>query len=669
MGCLLSRQPAAGNITAVSGADLDADLNDDGEMAGRTAGRVALAKAWLAATPDEHERAELTQRLAGRSTSADESWLAEHFGTPLTFGTAGLRGQIGIGPARMNRLMVRVTARAIAQVLQDSGLDEAGVVVGFDARHGSADYAADSARLLVALGIPTALIDAVVPTPVLARQLLARQAGAAIMVTASHNPRADNGYKVYWNDGTQIRPPIDAQIEAKIQAQLQSADLVVESDLAPLHEVEMIETQAAIADYVGAAIVPFGAGASDGAGSRDDAGSKDGAGGTAQDHIQAVYTALSGVGTKTLEWAFAVAGLAPPVLVEHQCRPDPDFEGLPFPNPEEPGTLDAAMALADERGIDLVIANDPDADRFAVAVRTADGAWCRLTGDELGVLLCDHMIRQTDSAGPHQADPQQTDPQTPRLAASSVVSGAMVEALCAAGGVQHHRTLTGFKWVMLPRLTNPDATWVFGYEEALGYSVSDAVLDKDGISAAVEFMRLAQSLAARGAGPLDRLDELALELGVFETRQVSIRASASAIAAVMSGLRSQLRTSSPVVLEGSAGATLSSVTDWKLFDPPRQTDLLEMRFDDSADSADSSAGASTAGTAAGPGSQPLNRRICVRPSGTEPKAKIYLEVSAPAPTEAATADVAAGSNKLAELRSLCNSELDAMSKTASSWFD
>ncbi len=617
--------------------------------------RAGLVAAWLTAEPEKSHHTELAQHLLDASDGDQESvaWLAEHFDKSLTFGTAGLRAELGPGPARMNRLMVRLAARAIGQVLVAESLAERGIVVGFDARHGSAKFAEDSARLLVGMGIPTALISGVVPTPVLARQLITRKAAAAIMVTASHNPRDDNGYKVYWEDGTQIRPLIDAHIEARIQAQLHGCDLVAETDLAPLHEVELIEPQAAIADYVGAAITPYGSPAV-----------------VMQDHTQFVYTALCGVGTDTLKWAFSVAGLAPPILVEHQCRPDPDFTDLPFPNPEEPGTLDAALALANERGINLVLANDPDADRLAVAVRTdTTSSWRRLTGDELGVLLCDHMIGQIQPI----SAPSESSVHLRRIAVSSVVSGSMVEALCKARGVEHLRTLTGFKWVMWPRIMNPDSVWVFGYEEALGYSVTDAVLDKDGISAAVEFVRLTQNLGQDKIGPLERLDELAQEIGVFETRQVSVRVD-NADNAVVAGAIARLRSNPPCELFSSrlTETLVASVSDMavagtaitdiaittmsgasnvagpvvlNLFNQQRHTDLYRIHFD--APSSDEAS------------QQQLNQCIYIRASGTEPKVKIYLEASHPGPIAA---------HRLAEVRSRCNQALDNMATAASTWF-
>ena len=509
-------------------------------------------------------------------------WVEEHFGSVLRFGTAGMRGPLGPGPARMNRVMARLAARAVGAELVSGGLAERGAVVGFDARAGSADMAFDAARLLAAMGIPTAIIDGPAPTPLLARQLLARSAGAGLMITASHNPHEDNGLKVYWSDGTQIRPPLDRRIEARMDL----GDLPTDDDLTVRHELELLDVRSVIAEYVGAAV-------------RRPVFGPDGLPADPVDVPGIVYTALCGVGSQALGHAFATASLPPPTYVEHQRHPDGSFPGLPFPNPEEPGTLDDAIALASDKGIDLVLANDPDADRLAVAVRDRDGAWRRLSGDELGVLLCDWLI---GLAGSHGA-------ARPLISASSVVSGRMVEALCTARGVAHHRTLTGFKWIMEPRLAHPDAHWVFGYEEALGYSVTDAVLDKDGISAAVEFARLAGALAARGIGPLERLDELAAEVGLHVTAAASVRASAGAIAAAMAELRSH----PPRTI---AGRSVTNVVDWLDAGNSHPADLIELEL----------APATADGSNHDPEAQV---RMCIRPSGTEPKAKIYLEAVSP----------------------------------------
>ena len=538
----------------------------------------ALAEAWLAVEPDAAMRADI------EANRASTGWVEAHFGSVLHFGTAGMRAPAGPGPARMNRVMVRIAARAVGTELIAHGLASRGAVVGFDARPGSGDMASDAARLLAAMGIPTAIIDGPAPTPLLAHQVLARAAGVGLMITASHNHRDDNGLKVYWEDGTQIRPPLDRRIEARIDL----SSLPDDGDLAARHEVESLDVRSVIASYVGAAV-------------RRPVFGSHGQPVDPNDVPPIVYTALCGVGSQTLAHAFAAAGLPPPVYVEHQRHPDGTFPGLPIPNPEEPGTLDDAMALATDHDVDLVLANDPDADRLAVAVRERDGEWQRLNGDELGVLLCDWLIGLHEGGRAGQ----------PLISASSVVSGRMVEALCAARGVAHHRTLTGFKWIMAPRLTRPGARWVFGYEEALGYSVTDAVLDKDGISAAVEFARLASSLAARGVSPLERLDELAAEIGLHVTDAASVRADTAEIAAAMASLRDD----PPRVIAGQA---VTKVTDWLDAGASHPADLVEMEL----------AATATGASYRDPETQV---RICIRPSGTEPKAKIYLEAVTPNP--------------------------------------
>ncbi|WP_419862673.1 phospho-sugar mutase [Candidatus Poriferisodalis sp.] len=563
-----------------------------------------LLDSWLEIDPDPS-----TRQAIGAERHRSE-WVQARFGSVLRFGTAGMRAPAGPGPARMNRVMARIAARAVGAELIASGLGSRGAVVGFDARPGSADMALDAARLLAAMGIPTAIIDGPAPTPLLARQLLARSAGAGVMVTASHNPRDDNGLKVYWADGTQIRPPLDQRIEARMDL----SSLPADSDLAARHEVESLEVRSVIAEYVGAAV-------------RRPVFDADGQPVDPSDVPPIVYTALCGVGSQTLGHAFATAGLPPPIYVEHQRHPDGAFPGLPFPNPEEPGTLDDAMALATDHGVDLALANDPDADRLAVAVRDQEGAWHRMSGDELGVLLCDWLI---GLAAEHGAARQ-------AISASSVVSGRMVEALCTARGVAHHRTLTGFKWIMEPRLTNPEAHWLFGYEEALGYSVTDAVLDKDGISAAVEFARMAGALSARGIGPLERLDELAGEVGLHVTSAASVRAHTDDIAVAMTALR----TDPPRTV---AGHPVTKVTDWLDPSAPHPADLVELEL------APATAGSSRP-------DPETQVRICIRPSGTEPKAKIYLEAVSPNPR-----NVAAERRRLQAL-------LDAIAADVSVWFE
>ncbi len=577
-----------------------------------------LLDSWLEIDPDP------ATRRAIEAERHRAEWVQAQFGSVLRFGTAGMRAPAGPGPAGMNRVMVRVAARAVGAELVAAGLASRGAVVGFDARRGSADMAFDAAQLLAAMGIPTAIIDGPAPTPLLARQLLARSAGAGLMITASHNPRDDNGLKVYWADGTQIRPPLDQRIEARMDL----SSLPADGDLAARHEVESLDVRAVIAEYVAAAIRPPGSddlATTPAAASRAATSASTGAG----DAPRVVYTALCGVGAQTLGHAFAAAGLPPPIYVEHQRQPDGAFPRLPFPNPEEPGTLDDAMALADDHDVDLVFANDPDADRLATTVRDGNGTWRQLSGDELGVLLCDWMIGLHGNGNGSGSG----GPAAPLISASSVVSGRMAEALCAARGVTHHRTLTGFKWIMAPRLAHPDARWVFGYEEALGYSVTDAVLDKDGISAAVEFARMAGALAARGVGPLERLDELAAEVGLHVTSALSVRVGAEQIAAAMAVLRAD----PPRTI---AGHPVTKIADWLAADAPHPADLIELTLMPVA--------------AATPGETQV--RICIRPSGTEPKAKIYLEAVSPNPD-----DLLADRHRLQAL-------LDAIAGEAMVWF-
>ncbi len=570
---------------------------------------TVLLESWLKAEPDPANRQAME---AGRR---HPEWVQEHFGSVLRFGTAGMRASTGPGPTRMNRVMARIAARAVGAELIASGLGGRGAVVGFDARPGSSDMALDAARLLAGLGIPTAIIDGPAPTPLLARQMLARSAGAGLMITASHNHRDDNGLKVYWADGTQIRPPLDRRIEARMDL----SSLPDDGDLAARHEIESLNVRSVIAEYVGAVV-------------RRPVFDENGRPVDPNDVPPMVYTALCGVGAETLGHAFAAAGLPPVTYVEHQRHPDGSFRGLPYPNPEEPGTLDDATSLADERCIDLVMANDPDADRLAVAVRDKHGSWRRLSGDELGVLLCDWLIELATRLGdetrakptgePASGEPASRKPsekpafgepasrEPAFVSASSVVSATMVAALCRTRGVAHHRTLTGFKWIMMPRLQHRTARWLFGYEEALGYSVTDAVLDKDGISAAVEFARLVGALAGRGIGPLERLDELSAEIGLHVTAATSVRANADVIAAVMT----HVRTHRPSMI---AGRAVTRFTDWLDSSASHPADLVELTL--------------SASPTANGDNQPADAdvRICIRPSGTEPKAKIYLEAISP----------------------------------------
>lgn len=513
---------------------------------------------WLAVDPDPDTRRELAELLEGPDDA-----VAERFGDRLRFGTAGLRGPLGAGPTRMNRVIVRMAAAALGRTLIARGEAGRGVAIGFDARHRSDVFARDTAQVLAQLGLDAHLLDRRAPTPLLAFAVLHLQCDAGVMVTASHNPPADNGYKVYWGDGAQIVPPIDALIEREMAG----GGLVDDDALAPPDDpaIRPVDVDALTRAYLEATLGPSARQPDPNAG-----------------RLTVVATALHGVGDDVLRRAFAHAGLPEPVPVASQQAPDPDFPTVSFPNPEEPGAMDEAMAAGRAAGADLVLANDPDADRLAVAVPDpdADQGYRMLTGDEVGVLLGAQRLAET--SGPD------------RMVASSLVSSSMLGRLAEAAGVAHHETLTGFKWIMRAEADHPGERLVFGYEEALGYAVSPAVRDKDGITAAVAIVRLAGRLAADGALLTERLDELVRRHGVHATGQVGVRFDDDPGAA--GEVMAALRAARPAELAGSAVVSCDDLLD---HDPP--SDILRWR------------------TAAAD-------RVIVRPSGTEAKLKCYLEV-------------------------------------------
>ncbi|QGG97120.1 phospho-sugar mutase [Actinomarinicola tropica] len=503
----------------------------------------------MAADPDPETRDELAALVAGGEVAE----LADRFSGTLEFGTAGLRGALGAGPMRMNRLLVQRAAAGFVDYLGQG----ATVVVGFDARHKSARFAEDTARVVAGAGGRALVLPGPLPTPVLAFAVLHLGADGGVMVTASHNPPADNGYKVYLGDGAQIVPPHDRVISEHIAA-ASRRDIPIASAASSSIERLGDEVVDAYLDVV--------------AGCRltEDC-----------DPLSVVYTAMHGVGRDVLLAAFDRCGFAAPHVVAPQAEPDPDFPTVVFPNPEEPGALDLALAEAERVGADLVIANDPDADRLGVAVPTPDGGWRALTGNEIGVLLADHILRHTEGDD--------------RLVVTTIVSSRLLERMADAAGVRFVATLTGFKWIVRPGLEDPRARFVFGYEEALGYSVTSSVRDKDGITAAVTFVELAGALSRRGATVLDRLDELALEHGLHATETWSIRVEDLAeIGRIMAAARG----STPPALAGHA---VTGVHDYAEGGALMPTDAVEWQLDDGS-------------------------RVVLRPSGTEPKAKVYLEV-------------------------------------------
>ncbi|MGB2568203.1 phospho-sugar mutase [Micromonospora citrea] len=510
------------------------------------------ARRWLDDDPDPASRDELRAVLDRLPGSAPE--LADRFAGPLTFGTAGLRGPLRAGPNGMNLAVVtRAAAGLVAWLAAEGG--EGPLVIGYDARHGSRAFAERTAQVATGAGRPALLLPRPLPTPVLAYAVRHLGAVAGVMVTASHNPPQDNGYKVYLGAqvggvlgaGAQIVPPADAGIEAAIRA------------VGPLARVPLGPAGQLLGDDLVAAYVERAVAVIDPDGPRD---------------LKVAYTPLHGVGAAVLTAAFARAGFPVPGVVPDQAEPDPAFPTVSFPNPEEPGAVDRLVALADATGADVAIANDPDADRCAVAVREA-GSWRMLRGDEVGALLADHLMRRGVSG----------------LYATTIVSSSLLRAMCAARGLPYDETLTGFKWIV--RAGGGAQPLVFGYEEALGYCVApEHVRDKDGITAALTVAELAAGLKAQGRTLTDRLDELAAEFGVHHTDQLSVRVDDLR---VIADAMARIRAARPTALLGQP------VTEAQDLLPA--SDVVILR------------------TAAA--------RVVIRPSGTEPKLKAYLEVVEP----------------------------------------
>jgi phosphomannomutase len=520
------------------------------------------AASWRDDDPDEVTRAELDTVLTATSSGDAEAGadLADRFAGMLEFGTAGLRGAMGAGPNRMNRSVVIRAAAGLTAYLMESSPKPL-VVIGFDARHNSDVFAADTAAVVVAAGGRAMVLPRPLPTPVLAFAIRHLGADAGVMVTASHNPAVDNGYKVYLGDGSQIVPPSDARIAAHIA----EVGLVAEvprasSGWATLND-DVLE---AYLDAAAAVVAPGGA-----------------------RELRIVHTALHGVGSDVILAAFLRAGFSPPIVVASQSEPDPDFPTVVFPNPEEPGAIDAAMALAVREDADLVLANDPDADRCAVAVpdpsaasRDNPSGWRMLRGDEVGSLLGAHILARGVAAD--------------EAFASSIVSSRLLAAMAVGAGIRYQETLTGFKWI------SRVAGLRYGYEEAIGYCVDpDQVRDKDGVSAALLLAEMGAGLRARGRSLLDVLDDLALAYGVHYTDSFAVRVDdLSVIGTVMS----RLRLEPPTVLGGVRVTRIDDLSEGSKQLPP--TDGLRYHLEDES-------------------------RVIVRPSGTEPKLKVYLEAIVP----------------------------------------
>jgi phosphomannomutase len=581
-------------------------------------GLRAAAERWIAEDPDERDRAQLRALLGdgGEGAGAD---LADRFRGRLEFGTAGLRGAVGAGPNRMNRAVVRATTAALARWLLagHTGYDgpcgpgwpdaaEAGVVIGCDARHRSDEFAHEAAQVLAGEGIRVYLLPPRNPTPLLAFAIRHLRAAAGIMITASHNPPADNGYKLYLSDGAQIIPPVDEQIEGAIAALGPLSQIPVAPADSPLISRTGDEVSRAYVETVAAA---FPAPPGDAA-------------------PRVVYTPLHGVAAGLLQSALTRAGFPLPHVVQAQAEPDPDFPTVAFPNPEEPGALDLALAEARGLGADLVLANDPDGDRLAVAVpdAAAGGGWRVLTGDQVGGLLGAYLLDRPDGANPaHLPGRAGGAGRAGRLVATTVVSSTLLSKIAAAAGAGYAETLTGFKWIVRAADGLPGWRLVFGYEEALGYAVTGAVRDKDGISAALALLSLAATARSAGQTLLDRWDALEAAHGVHLTAQVTLPTRSPA------GVMARLRAQPPAEL---AAEPVTSTTDL-------------------------AAGTGEPGGPDGTGGLPpsdvltyylAGARVVIRPSGTEPKLKAYLEVVEPAGDRSLAQAREAAATRLAPLR-------------------
>ena len=516
---------------------------------------IALAISWAAQDPDQETKDELLDLIE----AADYEEISDRMGSRLEFGTAGLRGELGAGSNRMNRVLVTQAAAGIRDYVLEKFTSDASVIIGFDGRVNSEIFAQDSARVFAGAGIRTLLFDGVVPTPVLAFAGKHLGTSAAIMVTASHNPPRDNGYKVYLggeNGGSQIISPTDSEIAAKIKAvaDSQTFDAIPKSDNFEivgdaLKKLYVQQTAKITGEISGG------------------------------DSLKIVYTAMHGVGWQVVEALFDQAGLPKPITVEEQLHPDGAFPTVAFPNPEEPGAMDLSFAKSRQVSADLILANDPDADRLAIAIpdATTSEGYRRLTGDEIGLVLGHEMAKRAVALG-----------QSGTLACS-IVSSSALSKVAEKFGLGYRETLTGFKWISkVPNL-------IFGYEEALGYCIDpEHTPDKDGISAALLASEIAVELHKLGRTLEGHLEELGEIYGHFATGQISIRVTDLDI---ISKIMGRLRQNAPTSIDGS---------EVKFTDLAIGSDLLGatdgLRFD------------------LGDG-----RRVIIRPSGTEPKLKCYLQ--------------------------------------------
>ncbi len=542
---------------------------------------IAAAREWLAGDPDPATRAELSALLDQNA----EGELAQRFAAPLEFGTAGLRGVVGAGLSRMNRAVVMRTTRGLGEFLANrrSGMRNLPVVIGYDARPLSLRFAADAAGVLLAMGIPVRVFEREVPTPLVAYAARSLSALAAIVITASHNPREYNGYKIYLDDAIQLTPPVDRQIAEFI------------SGVGPAKEVPRVEIEGTRESLLAAAErVPaelFERYLGEVAAALPSASPREAR--RPQSHpakaqIRVAYSPLHGVGWHYLRRAFEYAGFADVRVVPEQARPDGSFPGTPFPNPEEPASVEVALHFAAKEKAELLLINDPDADRLSAAVPTLSGEFQRLSGNQIGVLLADALLEHAEQAGASR-----------KLVVGSIVTTPLLSIIARARGAHFEQTLTGFKWIWtaaheLER--ERSLRFVFACEEALGYSVSPAVRDKDGISAALCLARIAARLREKDQTLLDRLGELYRQYGLWVSVQHNLPSAAGI---------DRLAQQTPGEL---GGRKVSALRDFRVPGArPRwlaSAELIELELEGGG-------------------------RVLVRPSGTEPKLKIYVDLQLP----------------------------------------
>jgi phosphomannomutase len=535
-----------------------------------TSDLIAVARQWIVDDPDPLTRAELEAVI--EANDLDE--LSERMAGSLQFGTAGLRGVVAAGSNRMNRAVVIRTTRGLADYLLGRGDTDAPVVVGADARLSSLTFLEDTVAVLAAAGIPVRFFDEPVPTPLVAYAARLVEAQAAVVITASHNPPRDNGYKVYDRNGAQIIPPVDGEIAAAI------------ADVGPAAAVPRID-DAAVGGSPLVGAVPEGwfgryLGDLDAVRTPPPLGRD----------LAIVYTPMHGVGGKYVTVALQRAGYEQLLPVAEQYEPDGRFPTVAFPNPEEPGALDLSVALAEDTGADLILANDPDTDRLAVALPVRDGTWRPLSGNQIGVLLADYVLEHTSESHP--------------IVINSIVSSPMLAAVAESYGAGFAQTLTGFKWIWNAALdleAAGEGNFVFGYEEALGYSVGPAVRDKDGISAALVFTDLAAECRMNGITVWDRLEAMYRRDGLWVSTQKSVVRPGTEGAAEIAAAMERLAASPPSTI-GDVG--VAEAVDFQVGaeERPRYlptASLVALQLEDGG-------------------------RVLVRPSGTEPKLKIYVDL-------------------------------------------